>query len=435
VKDLTNLTEQSSRRAVARRSLLGALGLSQRALAAQLGVSHPAVGRWIKGDALPTRDARVALQRLLLSSRYAPPGGRWQLLGAGRLAGPDELGDAQQKNAQSCDPGRPVADATGAAPVATADSSTSITTTVSEEDVPMLLQKATLTQQARAHFNLPRDPFTDDVQTTEDVYQSAHVRYVRTVLLDAAMHHGFVAITGESGAGKSTLAEDLEQRILDERRDVVVVRPYVLQMELSDAKGKTLKSGEIARAIIRTLDETLTCKSSPDALMRQLHTLLRDSARSGRRHLLLIEEAHCLPTSTLTHLKRFLELKDGMRRLIGVALIGQTELRARLHNAGSEVREVTQRCEIVELAPLDADAGPYLAHKFARFGLRLEQVFADDAIDAIRSRLVYLPRGGKSSDTRSICYPLVVNNLVVRAMNEAAGAGYPVVDATVIAGV
>jgi type II secretory pathway predicted ATPase ExeA len=306
---------------------------------------------------------------------------------------------------------------------------------ITEEDIPMLLQKQTLTPEAREHFKLPRDPFTDDVQSSADVFQTANVRYVRAVLLDAALHHGFVAVTGESGAGKSTLAEDLEQRIIDERRDVVVIRPYVLQMELTDTKGKTLKSGEIARAIVRTLDETAVCKSSPDALMRQVHTMLRDSARSGRRHLLLIEEAHCLPVPTLKHLKRFAEIKDGMKRLLGIALIGQGELRSRLFNAGPEVREVTQRCELVELAPLDAEVGNYLAHKFARFNLRLDQVFTADAADAIRARLIHLPRGGKATDAQSICYPLIVNNLVVRAMNAAAEAGYPVVDAQVIAGV
>ncbi len=303
------------------------------------------------------------------------------------------------------------------------------------EETPMLLQKQTLSQEARAHFSLPRDPFVDDVQTSADVFQTANVRYVRTVLLDAALHHGFVAITGESGAGKSTLAQDLEQRIIDERRDVMVIRPYVLQMEASDTKGKTLKSGEIARAIIRTLDESVTCKSSPDALMNQLHRMLRDSARSGRRHLLLIEEAHCLPTPTLKHLKRFLELLDGFRRLMGIALIGQTELRSRLLNAGPELREVVQRCEIVELAPLDGDVGAYLTHKFGRFSLKPEQVFDSEAFDAIRSRLIHLPRGGKATDAQSICYPLIVNNLVIRAMNAAADAGYPVVDSAVIAGV
>jgi type II secretory pathway predicted ATPase ExeA len=253
--------------------------------------------------------------------------------------------------------------------------------------------------------------------------------------MDAALHHSFVAIIGESGAGKSTLAEDLEQRLIDENRDVVVIRPYVLQMELNDSKGKTLKSGEIARAIIRTLDETAVCKNSPDALASQLHTMLKYGVRQGRRHLLLIEEAHCLPVPTLKHLKRFLELKDGLRGLLGIALIAQPELRTRMLSAGPEVREVLQRCEMIDLAPLDADVGPYLGHKFARFDLKLSDVFANDAADAIRARLIHMPRGGKATDAKSICYPLVVNNLVVRAMNAAAEAGYPVVDASVIASV
>jgi len=127
-----------------------------------------------------------------------------------------------------------------------------------------------------------------------------------------------------------------------------------------------------------------------------------------------------------------LELKDGMQRLIGVALIGQPELRDRLGSQNAEVREVMQRCEVVELEPLDGELEGYLRHKFARFELKFEDVFADDAADAIRARLVHIPRGGKATDARSECHPLVVNNLVCRAMNAAAKAGWPKVDAQVI---
>lgn len=421
------------------RQMLDSLLLTQRDAARLLGVSDATLKRYVNaGTPMQDAERHERMQgdlRVLLEARgeslVRVRKAQRELARLHELA---TLASTQEKarSLREQDTGQKNAAATreafAAAPSTPANQLT-------EEDAPMLLQKQTLTQAARQHFNLPRDPFTDDVQTSADVFQTANVRYVRTVLLDAAMHHGFVAITGESGAGKSTLAEDLEQRIIDDRRDVLVIRPYVLQMELSDTKGKTLKSGEIARAIIRTLDETVTCKSSPDSLMRQLHTMLQQSARSGRRHLLLIEEAHCLPIATLKHLKRFIELKDGMRPLLGVALVGQTELRSRLLNAGPEVREVTQRCELIELAPLDADVGPYLAHKFARFGLKLDQVFAADAADAIRARLIHLPRGGKPTDAQSICYPLIVNNLVTRAMNAAADAGYPVVDAQVIAGV
>ena len=65
---------------------------------------------------------------------------------------------------------------------------------------------------------------------------------------------------------------------------------------------------------------------------------------------------------------------------------------------------------------------------------RIDDVLAADACDALRARLISLPRGGKPGDARSLCYPLVVNNLVTRAMNAAAAAGWPKVDAQVIGG-
>nr|WP_315539466.1 AAA family ATPase [uncultured Comamonas sp.] len=298
----------------------------------------------------------------------------------------------------------------------------------------MLLQNEALSPDARKHFGLPRNPFLDDVQTPDDVYQTPNVRYVRAALNDCANHHGFMAVVGESGAGKSTLADDLEERIKADKKDVVIIRPYVLAMEANDQKGKTLKASHIAEAIAAALDPQLKVKSSPEARFAQVHALLKASRRAGRRHLLLIEEAHCLPSATLKHLKRFIELKDGMQRLIGVALIGQPELRDRLSSQNAEVREVAQRCEIVEVEPLDAELEGYLRHKFARFDLKYEDVFAQDAATAIRARLVQIPRGGKAQDARSECYPLVVNNLVCRAMNAAAKAAWPQVDAQVIAG-
>lgn len=298
----------------------------------------------------------------------------------------------------------------------------------------MLLQNTPLTQAALTHFKLARSPFIDDVQSRADVYQSPAVRYARAALLDAAQNHGFVALVGESGAGKTTLVEDLEQRLIDEHRDIVVIKPYVLAMEASDSRGKTLRATHIAEAIAYALDPQLKIRSSPQARFAQLHELLRASRRAGRRHLLLIEEAHCLPLPTLKHLKRFLELKDGMTRLIGVALIAQPELRRILNSQNPEVREVMQRCEVIELPPLDADLEGYVAHKFARFELKPEDVFAADAFGALRERLTRTPRGAQPGDAGavSVCYPLVVHNLIARAMNAAAAAGYPVVDADVV---
>ena len=60
-------------------------------------------------------------------------------------------------------------------------------------------------------------------------------------------------------------------------------------------------------------------------------------------------------------------------------------------------------------------------------------VLAADALEAIRARLISVPRGGRAADAVSVCYPLVVNNLVARALNTAAAAGWDSVTAEVIA--
>lgn len=392
--------------------VLHALGVSQAALRREANLSRSALSRLVVHGVWPARGETAVRKRLeeCLRKHGATPAQLLALFTPAKKLAPECLQHAE------------------AAPeVPTVQTET-------PEEETMLLQNEALSIMARGHFKLPRSPFIDDVQTPDDVHQTASVRHVRATLMDCANHHGFVAVVGESGAGKSTLAEDLEERLKAEKRDVVVIRPYVLAMEANDQKGKTLKSSHIAEAIAAALDPQLKVKSSPEARFRQVHDLLKASRRSGRRHLLVIEEAHCLPSATLKHLKRFLELKDGMQRLVGVALVGQPELRDRLSSQNADVREVAQRCEIVELEPLDAELEGYLRHKFARFDLKFEDVFAPDAVDAIRARLVHIPRGGKPQDARSECYPLVVNNLVCRAMNAAARNGWPQVDAQVIAG-
>ena len=383
------------------------VGVSQRELARRTGLGRPAVGELVAHGRWPVRCTPAVRADVLAVLRAA--GAQTHELRQIALAQKEMAPDAPTPEA---DPQEVHQNPTG-------------------ED-PMLLQYTPISELARKAFGLPRSPFVDDVLSMDDVYQSASGRYARAALMDAARNHGFVALVGESGAGKTTLIEYMEQRLIDEGADVAIIRPYVLGMEASDTRGKTLRATHIAEAIAYALDPQLKIKSSPQARFEQLHQLLRASARAGRRHLLVIDEAHCMPTATLKHLKRFLELKDGLRRVMGVVLVAQPELRQLLHSQNPEVREVMQRCEIVELEPLDNDLEGYLAHKFARFDLRPDQVFAPDAYDAIRARLIYTPRGAKTGI--STCYPLAVHNLVARAMNAATAAGWPKVDAQCVAG-
>ena len=304
------------------------------------------------------------------------------------------------------------------------------------EDNDMLLRKATLTQAARRHFGLPRDPFNDEINSADDVYLTPDVRYVREAMFQTACHGGFVAVVGESGAGKSTLREDLQDRIMREGKQIVMIEPYVLAMEDNDQKGKTLKAVHIAEAILAAVAPNVSPKRSPEARFAQIHRALAESAKAGNKHVLVIEEAHGLPIPTLKHLKRFFELKHGFERLLGIVLIGQTELAQKLSENNPNVREVVQRCEVVTLLPLtDGKLAGYLKHKFERAGGDIAKVMDESAIDAIADRLTVRSRTQHGHTQHSLLYPLAVNNLLSAAMNQAAELGFEMVDGDVVRGV
>lgn len=301
-----------------------------------------------------------------------------------------------------------------------------------QEGTIMLLRRQGLFPDTKRHFKLLRNPFQHDVQDPADVFLSPDIRYVREAMYATARHGGLMAVAGESGSGKTILRRDLIDRLAREGKPVLVIEPYVLGMEDTERLGKTLRSTHIAEAILRTVVPLETVASSPEARFRQVHRVLTSSKRAGNAHVLIIEEAHDLSTPLLKHLKRYIELTDGLASLIGILLIGQTELKTKLSESNYQVREVVQRCELVELPPLrNDDLAAYLRFKFERIGVDLAQVITEDGIEALRERLTG-PANARGRDAVSLCYPLAVGNFMLAAMNTAAEIGAPVVDAEVI---
>lgn len=298
----------------------------------------------------------------------------------------------------------------------------------------MLLRKQALYPATRKHFGLFRDPFADDIQSHEDMYVSPDIRYVREGMFQTAKHGGLLAVVAESGAGKTTLMRDLEDRIIRENQPILLIKPYVLGMEDNDQRGKTLKATHIAEAIMAAVAPLDKPKSSPEARFAQLHKALKESHAAGYRHCLVIDEAHSLPIPTIKHLKRFFELEDGFKKLLSIILIGQTELRMKLSEQNAEVREVVQRIEIVELPALDNHLADYLAFKFKRVGLQLDQVMDAGAVEALREKLSIAKRGTRPNqrELHSLLYPLAVANVTTAAINLAASIGAPLVTAEII---
>ena len=381
-------------------AILKAKGVTQAELARKLGISPTSVWRLLKMHQLPQNGRAAVLEKLR---------GTMCALGV-----PDD-DISRAMAALETDPNQ------------TTDNSEQ---TEEKKDDIMALRHHTLSQQARQVFGIFRDPFAQPEQP-DDVYLSPSIRYAREALYQAATHGNFLALVGESGSGKSTLRRELIERLDRDTGDVIVIQPYVLTMAQTDnGAGKPLRTSHIIESILHAIDPSTSISSSPEVLARRVHEALQRSSRAGNRHCLIIEEAHDLHPQTLKALKRFYELEDGMRRLLSIILIGQTELALRLSTSAADVREVVQRIDVVQLGALE-DVEAFLRFRMKSAGVDADAVFEKDAYRAIKERLLV------SRDNRGtaidMAYPLAVSNLTAACINEAAAMGFDKVDADLVA--
>lgn len=304
---------------------------------------------------------------------------------------------------------------------------------VTQEQNDMFIQPTSLKQHTKKHFGLISNPFMQDVSSEQQMFKNSTIHYVRAELLDAVKNNGFKAIIGESGAGKTTIREAFIEDVEQTEKPFIIIQPNINCSADTMAKGKILKAQDIEEAIIQKLSPLTKPKRGTQARAEQIKQLLTDSHKAGYQHLLLIEEAHSLALPTLRHLKRFHETKLGRSRLLSIVLIGQPELKQKLSPSNREVIEVSQRCEIVELEPLQPhDIADYLRVKLQDSPLTLDKLIDPSGIEAIARKLTVITSHGKQQKVISILYPLAINNLMTKAMNHCADLGLPIINADLI---
>ncbi|MGH9885886.1 MAG: ExeA family protein, partial [bacterium] len=152
-------------------------------------------------------------------------------------------------------------------------------------------------------------------------------------------------------------------------------------------------------------------------LHEQIHDRLLALKDEGRAALLIVDEAHLIPSrATFEEIRLLTNFQLDDQNLIAVVLVGQPELRTRLAHA--RYRALTQRMGAsFHLTPLtEDDAAAYLAHRLEVAGGSAEKrLFTDDA-----ARLLHRAARG---------IPRVLNHLATQALLEAMARERSTVDA------
>lgn len=164
------------------------------------------------------------------------------------------------------------------------------------------------------HFGLTERPFTLLPDPDFLYWSDNHTRAYSMLEYGMLTHAPITVITGEIGAGKTTLLRHL-LRTLPEEFTVGLI---------SNAQGNR---GELLHWVLMALGVPTDTGASYVQLFAQFQDFLIEEYASGRRTMLIFDEAQNLSTETLEELRMFSNINADKDELIQIVLVGQPELR------------------------------------------------------------------------------------------------------------
>jgi type II secretory pathway predicted ATPase ExeA len=219
------------------------------------------------------------------------------------------------------------------------------------------------------HFGLNEPPFRITPHP-EFFYKGAE----RGATLDALIYavlagEGLVKVVGEVGSGKTMLCRVLVERLPANIDSVYIANP-------------AMKPDELMLMIADDLG--LACDAThTSAKVRDLQAALLERFAAGRQVVILIDEAHAMPTDSLEAVRLLSNLDHGHHKLLQIVLFGQPELDSRL--AQQDLRQLRERVtHAFQLAPLKSDdIEAYIEFRMRTAGYRGPELFQNQALKQI----------------------------------------------------
>ncbi len=262
------------------------------------------------------------------------------------------------------------------------------------------------------HYGLTAAPF----QLTPDArfwFESGtHKKAMAYLGYGLAQNEGFIVVTGDIGAGKTTLVGHLMASIDPARLQAFkIVSTQVAGDDMlrlaAQAFGLPTEGVEKAQ------------------LLGRIERYLFDTGRSGRRTLLIVDEAQNLHVEALEELRMLSNFQADGQALLQIFLLGQPEFRNRL-NASPSLEQMRQRVIATHhLDPMVAgETLPYLEHRMTLAGWTGNPQFTGDAALALHNASGGVPRRLNMLATRTLLMgsvegvSVIDDALVGRVLND-----------------
>jgi general secretion pathway protein A len=247
------------------------------------------------------------------------------------------------------------------------------------------------------HFKLSELPFRLSPDPAFLYLSKHHARAKAYMESTIWFTDGFVVITGEIGSGKTTLLETFLREL---EKDVVVAQVAQTQVSPIEFLQSVLVQFGFSPFRMRKAE-----------LIATLNQFLVEQYASGRKVLLIVDEAQNLSNRVLEEIRLLSGVETTKEKVLRIILAGQPELNEKLDSA--ELIQLAQRIRLrfhlTALTPEESDA--YILHRLEVAGAHGRQLFTPETMPVI-----FRYSGG---------VPRLVNTLCDTALLIAFSRGQP----------
>ena len=201
------------------------------------------------------------------------------------------------------------------------------------------------------------------------------------------LHHaeGFIIITGEVGAGKTILVDNLLSTI--DQTNFITAKIVTTQLAGDDLLHLVAGGFGIAKEGL-----------PKGALLQRISDFVLAQHRSGKRMLLIVDEAQNLSFEALEELRMLSNIVVDKTMALQSFLLGQPQFRVTL--GSSRLEQLRQRVTAAyHLGPLnEAETRAYIEHRLRRADWKGDPQFADECFP-----LIYRHTGGVPRQINTLC--------------------------------
>jgi general secretion pathway protein A len=228
------------------------------------------------------------------------------------------------------------------------------------------------------YYGLKEPPFDITPNPRFLFYSAKHREAFNHLFFGIRERKGFVQLTGEVGSGKTTICRAMMEQLGSSFATALILNPV-------------LSAAQLLKAIAMEFALDVKGKDRLETVA-VLNNFLLDQAMQGRDAVLIIDEAQDLTNELLEQVRLLSNLETDNRKLLQIALLGQSELRDRLND--DHLRQLRQRITVrYHLHPLNRiEVGQYIQHRLSISGAKGGPYFTTGALWRIHRYSGGIPR-------------------------------------------